>query len=209
MKKCVWLSVLLAFVLWFLVFVVQPFNFWLMMSFNTLLLSGITLACGSLKKADLRPTRSDVLIGIGSALALYLIFFVGNEALSLIEKWLPGLGIHKSQNIGSIYANRGSLPPAAVAGLLFFPIGFGEEFYWRGFVQRFFHHRLGKWTALAITTALYVAVHLCTANPVLVLAALVCGVFWGGLYALTGRLPAVLLSHMIWDPLIFVLFPIY
>ncbi len=208
MKKCLPLSLGLALVLWYLVFVVQPFNFWLMMSFNTLLLSGITLACGSLKKADLRPTGRDVLIGIGSALALYFVFFIGNEVLVLVEKSLPGLEIDRSRNIGSIYANRAGLSPALVAGLLFFPIGFGEELFWRGFIQKYFQGRNSRWAALAITTALYVAVHLCTANPVLLLAALVCGVFWGGLYSMTGRLPAVLLSHMIWDPLIFVLFPI-
>jgi len=208
MKKCLWLSLLLAFVLWYATFVLQPFNFWLMMCCNTLVLSVITLRCGSLTKAELWPDSRDLLIGIGSAAALYALFFVGNELLILTEKWLSGLALNRGQNINSIYANRGALPPGLVAALLFFPIGFGEEFFWRGFIQRHFQRRHSRWPALLITTALYVAVHLSTANPVLLLAALVCGLFWGGLYAICGRLPAVLISHMLWDPLIFVLLPI-
>ena len=34
------------------------------------------------------------------------------------------------------------------------------------------------------------------------------GLFWGGMYLKTGSLVPVLISHMIWDPLIFVLVPV-
>ena len=208
MKKCVWLSLSLAFVLWYIMFVLRPLNFWLMMSSSTTLLSGITLVYGSLKKSDLLPTWKDAAIGIASAAALYGVFFLGNQVLWLTEKWFPILMAGRSQNLSDIYANRGSLAPGVVAAVLFFPIGFGEEFFWRGFVQKQFSEKGSTIKAFLMTTALYAAVHLSTGNPVLLLAALACGVFWGGLYALTGRLPAVLISHMIWDPLIFILFPI-
>jgi len=208
MKRCVWISLGIAGVLWFMVFVVRPLNFWLMMSVSTLVLSAITLLCGSLKKADLWPTGKDLILGIGSAAALYGIFYLGNAFLSILEGWFPQLPIERGQNISDIYANLGSLSPGLVAGLLFFPIGFGEEFFWRGFIQKYFAAKHSSLKAFIWTTALYVAVHLVTANPVLLLAALVCGLFWGGLYSLTGRLQVVLISHMIWDPFIFILFPI-
>jgi membrane protease YdiL (CAAX protease family) len=63
-------------------------------------------------------------------------------------------------------------------------------------------------TAYFVTILLYAGIHLPTKNPVLILAALTCGVFWGGLYWATGRLVPVLVSHMLWDPAIFVIFPI-
>ena len=50
--------------------------------------------------------------------------------------------------------------------------------------------------------------HIPTENVMLVLAALTCGLFWGALYWKTGSIIPGLISHMVWDPLIFVLFPI-
>jgi membrane protease YdiL (CAAX protease family) len=208
MKKSIIISIPLAIVLWYIMFVLKPFNFWLMMSFSTLLLSAITLKSGDLTLKELKPNGRDWMLGIVSAAALYGIFFVGNELLIWVEKTFPALLPDRSQNLAGIYANRGSLSPLLVAGLLCFPIGFGEEFFWRGFVQRYFGRTGKRWTAFAITTAFYTAVHLSTGNPVLLLAALVCGLFWGGLYAWTDRLPAMIISHMLWDPFIFIVLPI-
>ncbi len=208
MKQSVIISIVLAMVLWYIMFVVKPFNFWLMMSFSTLLLSAITVWSGGLTAKELRPQARDWLWGVLSAAALYGIFFIGNELLIWVERLFPDLLPNRSQNLAGIYANRGSLSPLLVAVLLFFPIGFGEEFFWRGFIQRYLGRHGKSWSAFLITTALYTAVHLSTGNTVLLLAALVCGLFWGGLYAWTGRLPAVLISHMLWDPFIFIVLPI-
>ena len=62
--------------------------------------------------------------------------------------------------------------------------------------------------AFVLTALLYTAIHVPTGNPVLILAALTCGLFWGGFYRATGRLVPVLVSHMLWDPFIFVIMPI-
>jgi uncharacterized protein len=208
MKKAVIISILLAMVLWYIMFVLRPLNFWLMMSFSTLLLSAIAVVAGDLTGKDLMPNGRDWLMGIASAVVLYGIFFIGNELLIWVEKVIPAWLPNRSQKLAGIYANRSSLSPLLVGALLFFPIGFGEEFFWRGFVQRYFSRTGKRWVAFAITTALYTAVHVSTGNTVLLLAALVCGLFWGGLYAWTGRLPALLISHMLWDPFIFIMFPI-
>jgi len=194
------LSVLIAFLLWFAAFVIRPFNFWLMMSANTVILSVLALAAGTraIEKKDLTP--ANFLIGIASAAGLYGLFWAGGKLLFLI----PG---HQSQ-LESIYATRSALPAAAVAALLFFPIGFGEELFWRGFVQTWFAGRYSKPAALALTAAVYTAVHVPTLNPVLIIAAAVCGVYWGALYLATGSLLPVLISHMLWDPFIFVIRPL-
>lgn len=47
-----------------------------------------------------------------------------------------------------------------------------------------------------------------TGNPVLLLAALVCGLFWGLLYHFTKSLPLVVISHTAWDLLVFLVFPL-
>ncbi|MCX5878747.1 MAG: CPBP family intramembrane metalloprotease, partial [Deltaproteobacteria bacterium] len=70
---------------------------------------------------------------------------------------------------------------------------------------------MGRWSArsaVRLTTLLYTAIHLPTGTPVLILAALTCGLFWGGFYWATGSLVPVLVSHMLWDPFIFVILPI-
>jgi hypothetical protein len=101
----------------------------------------------------------------------------------------------------------GNLSPIAVAGLLFFPIGFGEELFWRGYIQNKLAVKYGKYIGFIVATTIYTAIHIPTLNPVLILAALTCGIFWGYLYFLTGSLVVVIVSHMIWDPITFVFLP--
>jgi membrane protease YdiL (CAAX protease family) len=126
----------------------------------------------------------------------------------LVSRFFPALLPDPAGNIASVYANLGGLSPGLVAFLLFFPIGFGEEIFWRGFVQRRFRERWSARSAFVLTALLYTAIHFPTGNPVLILAALTCGLFWGGFYWATGSLVPVLVSHMLWDPFIFVILPI-
>jgi membrane protease YdiL (CAAX protease family) len=203
-----YLSILLAFALWIIMFVLRPLNFWLMLSFSTSLLGSIALSQARplLRKKELN--LRNVLLGFLMAGLLYAIFWLGNRLLILVSALFPVLLPDRSGNIASVYANLGSLPPALVGALLFFPIGFGEELFWRGFVQRRLAEAWNPAAGFAVTLLLYTGVHLPTGNPVLILAAFACGAFWGGLYWLTGRLFPVLVSHMLWDPAIFVIWPI-
>jgi membrane protease YdiL (CAAX protease family) len=204
-----WVTVTLAFGLWIVMFIIRPFNFWLMMSFSTSLLAVLSFILGR-PFVSLREelTWKNILLGVLAAGILYAVFWVGNQSLILLSRFSPALIPDRAENLKAVYANRGILSPLLVGILLFFPIGFGEEVFWRGFVQR----RLGsKWTPLSawiLTTLLYVGIHLPTGNPVLILAAFACGTFWGGLYMATGRLLPVIVSHMVWDPIIFVVWPI-
>ncbi len=209
MKKAVFgFSIALAFVLWYVMFVLRPFNFWLMMACSTSLLSLIVLWIGKPFAAKGEWRWSNVVLGIASALVLWGIFWVGNQVLMFGERLLPQFFSGRPENLAAIYGNRGQLAPQWIALLLFFPIGFGEEFFWRGLVQNRFATRLGRWRAFFLTTFLYTAVHFATGNLVLLLAAVTCGLYWGALYAWRGALLPVLISHMLWDPLVFVLFPI-
>jgi uncharacterized protein len=202
------LSIAVAFILWYLTFIIRPFNFWLMMTFNTVLLSALAFRFGGLTLRTRELTVRNALIGLAAGLVLYGVFWLGHHGLILIHA-VTGLLPERAENLGAIYANRGNVPPALVAVLLFFPIGFGEEVYWRGFVQNYFTSRWNNpLMAFAITVILYTGVHVPTGNPVLILASFVCGIYWSGLYAVTGSLVPVIISHMVWDPLIFVFFPI-
>lgn len=195
-------------VLWYLMFVVQPFNFWVMMTCSTAFLGAIALLGGRnlIKKRDM--TLANIVLGILSAIALYGVFWLGNEATRLFETLWPVLFSHRAAHLAAIYGNQGSVSPFAIGLLLLFPIGFGEEVYWRGYIQRRFGGRWGAKHAFLVTTLVYTAVHVPTGNVMLILAALTCGLFWGALYWKTGSIIPGLISHMVWDPLIFVVFPI-
>jgi uncharacterized protein len=197
------LYVLLAFVLWYVMFVLKPFNFWISMAFSTSLLSAISLYYNREQLAAKYWNLKEIMIGVVSALVLYGIFFVGKMILDSINI-IPD----HNQNISNVYANREIFPSWVVGLMLFFPIGFGEEIFWRGYLQRILQSKYSKIAALALTVFFYTAVHIPTLNPVLMLASFVVGIYWGLIFMWRGNIVAALLSHMIWDPLIFVIAPI-
>lgn len=145
----------------------------------------------------------EIVIGVLSAATLFFIFWFGKYILDAY-----GIIPNHNQNISSVYANREVFPAWLVAVLLFFPIGFGEEMFWRGYIQRFLTEKYNKWLGLLITVFFYTTVHILTLNPVLVLASFIVGMYWGLIFLWRGNIVAVLISHMIWDPFIFVIYPL-
>jgi uncharacterized protein len=195
--------VALAFVLWFVMFVLKPLNFWIMMAFSTSVLYAISIYYyrDQLNRENFKMT--EIAIGISSAAVLYLIFWFGKF---ILDKY--GIIPNHNQNISSVYANREALPSWLVAVFLFFPIGFGEEMFWRGYLQRLLSEKYNKWVGLLITVFFYTAVHIPTMNPILLLASFLVGVYWGLIFLWRGNIIAAVLSHMLWDPFIFVIYPI-
>ena len=63
--------------------------------------------------------------------------------------------------------------------------------------------------AMLMTAIVYALVHIWSFNFMLVMAALVAGAFWGLIYRLRpSLLPALIVSHAVWDALVFVILPI-
>lgn len=183
-------------------FVVQPVNFWISMAVSTTILSAISFAhYRDHFKKEYNHIR-EINIGIASAVILYGVFYLGKIILDS-SSLIPNL----EQNISGVYASKGILPEWVIAILLFFPIGFGEEIFWRGYLQRKFSGKYGKTLALIITVFFYTAVHISTLNPVLILAAFTVGIYWGLMFNWRGNIIAPLVSHMVWDPFIFIILP--
>jgi membrane protease YdiL (CAAX protease family) len=182
-----------------------PLDFWTWLALDVLLVvaAGFLVDRGYAERLrrDARsgPVRKAAL-GILSAAALYAIFAAGHAVALRI---LPFAG----SGIGRAYALREGVPLVRVAILLGFVIGPGEEIFWRGFFQECVGATTSRAYGFALTAALYTAVHLASGNPMLVLAAGVCGVFWGWLY-LRFRSPILnAVSHAVWDLAVFVVFP--
>ena len=183
-------------------------NFWLMMSIATTVLIVVSCVFGWPLFEKEEINLRNIILGIVLAIILYIIFWTGNKFIVYLSSLKPGLFSDRIKNLNSIYANSQQFSSILISGLLFFPIGFGEEIFWRGFIQHFFTQKWNAPIGFAVTTFLYVMVHIPTGNPILMLAAFTCGLFWGIGYWASGSLIPVLVSHMVWDPLIFVIMPI-
>jgi uncharacterized protein len=198
-----WLAVAAAF--WCLLFapwIATGIGFWTLMPLAIGVLGLGALATDPGRWAPrlrLRPVH--IAIGLAAAVVLYLIFAVGNYASTRLFGFAPG-------EIASIYARRSEASPWWIALTLLLWIGPGEEIFWRGFVQHRLMQRYGSLRGMLAATAFYAGVHAWAGNAMLLLAALVCGLFWGALYTRTRSLWPGIISHALWDVAVFVLCPL-
>ena len=192
------LIILLVFFLWYLVFRSEYFNFWLRLTSVVFILSLIAISNLDL---DLSLELKDIYLGLAFAVILYLIFYLGREISSLI---LP----FSLDNIMKVYQYRQELDPIYISLLLLFIIGPGEELFWRAYIQEEMIDRLGLRQGYLLTALLYSLIHLWTENIILILAALVAGLFWGALFLKYKKIVPIIISHAVWDLLVFILFPL-
>lgn len=200
---------LLAVVLFIPLFVTRGiggFDFWWWMSANI----GVLLVLAARLDPDWRMAiqrdlHDRILFKIGagllSAVLLYLVFFAG-DIVSRHLFTFAGRGIE------NVYAFKADVSPWRIALLMLVLIGPGEELFWRGFLQRRLSAEHGPWPGFMLATAVYTLVHVGSGNVMLVLAAGLCGLFWGYLYLKTGSILLNVVSHTAWDVAIFLLLPV-
>jgi len=182
-----------------------PLDFWAWLAMNIALAVALGFAVdrgyGRRLGEDLRSGLSRKIgIGVVSAMALYAVFAAGRAAAL-------GLFPFATEGIERVYALRSGVPLFRVVLLISLVIGPGEELFWRGFFQENAGAGPGRAAGFVLTSLLYTSVHLASGNIMLILAAAVCGVFWGWLY-LRFRSPLLnAVSHTVWDLLVFVVFP--
>jgi uncharacterized protein len=198
----VWWTLPLAFGLWFVTFAVPAGNFWLKLCTSATVLAGAGLKLSWKELGTLFAFKPRHLwVGVSSALVLYGIFWTGKQVSALIFPFAP-------REISTIYVNKAQLDPLIIGALLLFVMGPAEEIYWHGLVQRTLSLRLGAVLGVILTTVIYALVHVSAFNFMLVGAAGVCGLFWGLLYQREKSLIPVIISHSLWDVIIFILFPL-
>ncbi len=188
----------LPFVLWYFAFDVAVLDFWTRISISALTL----LLVSAPKYAQMKvvPSISGLAAGLASAILLYLFFWSGFQIVRGFPAFL--------QQTSWVYSLRGNTPPPTIFLLILFPIGPAEELYWRGLIQGRLGRVISPKKALILTSVLYSLIHLSTLNPSLMLVALIGGLAWGYMFNRFKNLFPVLVSHVLWDELIFVLFVI-
>lgn len=191
-------AIILAFVCWGVTFGLPWGNFWIKIGASVII---ICLYSSIWQKPRFRLRGDNVAAGALSAVVLYGIFYIGNLLAPYV---VSGAGVQ----VGGIYGLGTGSDRVWVFMLLFFITGPGEEIFWRGFLQQRLMERFGNVGGFLLGVLLYGGVHLFSLNFMLIMAALVAGAFWGGLYLWRRDLGLVVVSHSLWSSFIFAVFPI-
>lgn len=198
-------ALLLAAVLWAVMF--SPWTapyvpFWWMMAGSALMLSVLATFFRPRWWMDTRWSLTNIGWGVCIAVGLWGVFWLGDR----VSSWLFDFA---RPQVDLIYGMKSGESPWLLSVLLLLLIGPAEEVFWRGYVQHTLSLRWNPNIGFLVSTLLYAVVHAPSCNFMLLMAALVAGIVWGGLYRLfPARLSMLVISHALWDAAVFVWFPI-
>ncbi|MCJ7841717.1 CPBP family intramembrane metalloprotease [Lederbergia sp. NSJ-179] len=172
--------------------------FWYLYTATMLFLISITIIAE--KTEDKISIKQAIFWGIPSGILLYVLFSFGKWLLSFIP-------VNALNQITKLYEYF-SLEWLWQYLLLIFVIIPGEEFFWRGFVLKRILRYIHPTAAVIIGASLNALAFCLTGYLLLILAAFFSGLVWGILYVWKRSLPLLIISHLIFDLLLFVLFPL-
>lgn len=195
------LTLCLAIIFWYLTFGAKIMNFWLSMAIAATVLAGLSILFNGLPFSGKDLDTRAIMVGTLSAVILYLLFWLGNT----VAQWL--FPFAESQ-VTSIYDIRTESQAIVIALVLLFITSPAEEIFWRGFIQKWAMERFGNLYGWLLGSCIYAGVHIASGNFMLVMAALVAGLFWGFLYWQEKNLVSCIISHCIWTVGIFLLVPV-
>lgn len=206
-------AISVAAALWFIMF--SPWTaphvpFWGAMAVSSCILLALSFIFFPDWHKGLKLNLSQIILGVAIAALMWGIFWLGDKLSSLLFSFAR-------PQVDNIYALKdGSLKWLLAAQLLLLT-GPAEEIFWRGCLQKALGDTLerknglkkARFLAALITLAAYTLIHIWSFNFMLTMAALVAGAVWGLLFWLKPQwLPALIVSHALWDAAVFVVFPI-
>lgn len=149
---------------------------------------------------ELKPRSGDLAFGSLIAMVMYVAGMGARQFVLHADSprnwWLARIYLQ----LGDTANNR-----MLYVGMAIFVIAVLEEIVWRGLVMRSLSPAFGPARAWLFSSVLYAVAHVSTIgllshpvagpNPLIVAAALGCGLVWGHLYNRTGRLAPSLFAH--------------
>lgn len=151
-------------------------------------------------KQKLAPHRGDITFGALIAVGMYLL-------ATGVHLFFTSRGSPKEAWLIRVYLQIGDprVTAAFFIGPIILLIGAAEELVWRGLVQGALLEKLQPRHALLATALLYTLAHASTVyllrdpyigwNPLVVSAALGCGLVWGWLTRAVGRVSLSMIAH--------------
>jgi uncharacterized protein len=138
-------------------------------------------------------------LGALSGFILYFVFWLGIRTLDFLQ--LP-----HNRSINNLY--KWFAPSLFWQYLALVLVAApGEELFWRGFIQKRLQKNYTPTVSILIASILYASVHIYSGSFLLVLAAFLSGFVWGYLYFLKKSMPLVIVSHIIFDLMVFIILP--
>ena len=182
------------------------FDFWWWMTTNLIILTGISYFTDKTFQKELsadfrHQIMKKVAFGLISAAILYAVFFVGNS----IVRWMFDFA---GKDISNVYGFKGNAETLRIGLLMLLIIGPGEELLWRGYIQGTLSRSLGKYKGYLLGVIFYTLIHIATGNLILIVAAVVGGLFWGWMYMKYNSMLMNIVSHIVWDIAIFLVLPL-
>ncbi|WP_141431367.1 CPBP family intramembrane glutamic endopeptidase [Bacillus sp. 03113] len=172
--------------------------FWYIFTFSMLLLISFSILYEQMEhKASFLIYFS---YGIISGTLLFVVFKLGSF---LIEKFnLPFL-----ESISRLYAlyEPTQLWQYLALFLIIIP---GEEIFWRGYIQKKLISVSNAPLGIIFSSFLYASIQIYSGYLIHVLSAIVAGLLWGFLYYWKKSLSLVILSHLVFDFFLIVVFPL-
>ena len=172
--------------------------FWYLYAFTLLIGIAISLVAG--KFEDRVPTWRYLLYGIGYGTITYGIVKLGHIVIphidsSATKEIVKFLDVYGPQNIFHYL-------------LLIFIVAVGEEMFWRGYVQQQIKRFTSPALAVFITALLFSLSLVISGFIPGAIAAIFTGLIWGLLYEWKKSLPLIIVSHVVFILLLFLVLPI-
>lgn len=137
-----------------------------------------------------------VLIGLAMSIATWVLYPISVELI-------PSIGLE----VERLYALLRQPPgPLRALPVLVFVVA-AEELVWRGLAMDVFS-RLGAFRAVLVASVAYILPQVAFRSGLLVVVALLCGIVWSTLRVRTRGVLAPFVAHLVWDLLVFVMYPV-
>ncbi|MGM9949797.1 MAG: lysostaphin resistance A-like protein [Lysinibacillus sp.] len=198
-KQTIALLLSLLFVYAMLIYTFQETAiFWYLYAFT--LLVGIAIALIFGKFEDRLPTWQYLIYGIGYGTITYGLVKLGYILLPYIDRTAE-------KDISKFLETYG---PTNIWHylMLIFIIVIGEEIFWRGYVQQQLKRFTSPLYAVFITALLFSISLAISGFLPGALAAIVAGLIWGALYEWKKSLPLIIVAHLTFVLLLFLILPI-
>lgn len=148
-----------------------------------------------------KPNLKTSIVAIISGIALYALFLIGKKMMVVS---FPSL-IVELENLYRVVKPEQLLHYFA----LFLIVIPGEEIFWRGYIfQRLLKLKLSPIVAIILATIFYTSANIFAGSILLLLASIIAGFVWTVMYYYTKNIWSVLISHLVFDLLLLVVFPL-